>query len=61
MSRQHCQLDALKERQVNLAIEALKQDPKLSQRRAAVWQLHRVSEWWLRRGMDMGEMEGRCN
>ena len=35
MPCQQRQLDASKERQVNLAIEALKQDPKLSQRRAA--------------------------
>jgi hypothetical protein len=35
MPRQQHQLDALKERQINLAVEALKQDPKLSQQRAA--------------------------
>ena len=35
MPCQQHQLDALKERQINLAVEALKQDPRLSQRRAA--------------------------
>ena len=35
MPRQQHQLDASKECQINLAVEALKQDPKLSQRRAA--------------------------
>ena len=35
MPRQQRQLDASKERQVNLAIKALKQDLKLSQQRAA--------------------------
>jgi hypothetical protein len=42
MPRQQRQLDASKERQVNLAIEALKQDPKLSQRRAAA--IYRVPQ-----------------
>ena len=35
MPYQTRQLDALNERQINLAVEALKQDPKLSVRRAA--------------------------
>jgi hypothetical protein len=42
MPHQQHQLDALKERQVNLAIEALKQDPKLSQQRAAA--IYRVPQ-----------------
>ena len=35
MPRQQRHLDASNERQINLAVEALKQDPKLSVRRAA--------------------------
>jgi DNA-binding transcriptional regulator YiaG len=42
MPHQQHQLDALKERQVNLAIKALKQDLKLSQQRAAA--IYRVPQ-----------------
>jgi hypothetical protein len=42
MPHQQHQLDALKERQVNLTIKALKQDPKLSQQHAAA--IYRVPQ-----------------